>query len=137
MAARRTIAVAQRRSFGQRALVLSVAVAFLLQSLVTQTHIHGAAIPEDLGFGSLLAKIAAADEVGDVAKSPKQTPAHDDSARCPLCQAAQSAGAFVAPGALVLILPWQNVSFVPLFVGAGAYFDTPSHSWRGRAPPKA
>jgi hypothetical protein len=136
MAARRTIVVVQRRSFGQRALVLSVAVAFLLQSLVTQTHIHGAAVPEDLGFGSLLAKIGAADELGEVAKSPKQAPAHDDSSRCPLCQAAQSAGAFVAPAALVLVLPWQNISFVPLFLSAGSYFDTPSHSWRGRAPPK-
>jgi hypothetical protein len=127
----------RRRSAARSALALATAIAFFLQGLIIQTHIHGAASPIS-GFSTLLAKIAAASENDAFTKIPaKNTPAKDDSTRCPFCQAAQSAGSFVSPTAVVLLLPWQNVAVVPLLLAHKFHANAASHSWRGRAPPSA
>lgn len=126
-----------RRSRPRDAFVFLTIFAFFLQGLVTQTHIHGATL-DGGGFSTLLGKVAAADEQGSAAKAPsKNAPTKDDAARCPFCQASQSTGSFLAPAALVLLLPWQNVSLVPLIVADTHAISTASHSWRGRAPPTA
>jgi len=120
------------------AVTVLVAFTFLLQSLVIQTHIHGAVVSRDAGISGVLAKISAAFEGEDAAKAPaKQSPSTDDTLRCPICQAAQAAGAFLAPAALVLVVPWQNVSLVQIIVGERNHVRPPSHSWHGRAPPAA
>jgi hypothetical protein len=118
------------------ALVFFTAFAFLFQSLVIQTHIHGA-LRDHAGLGGLLAKISASDEQAAPSKaSGKQLP-KDDEGRCPVCQAAQSAGAFLAPAAIVVLLPWQNISLVPLLIANETRTNATSHDWRGRAPPSA
>ena len=115
-------------------MALLIALAFLLQSLVLQTHIHGST-PLAGGVATLLAKAAAADELASWRTHGKRPPMNDNSSHCPLCQAVQHAGSFVTPAAITLYLPWQNVSLVPRAVALNAKFTAASHSWRGRAPP--
>ena len=138
MAARRSKAAA-RVAQGWRArnaLAFFTAFAFLLQSLIIQTHVHGAS-STGAGFSGLLAKLSTIDEPA-LAKVPaKQQAPKNDETSCPFCQAAQSAGSFVAPAAFALSLPWQNVSLVPIFVAAKAHISATSHAWQGRAPPHA
>jgi hypothetical protein len=135
MNVRRVMPSIPRRK-ARRALVVVTALAFLLQGLVTQTHIHGTTA--NFGFTAFLAKITAAYETEDFSKAPsKNSPVKDDAARCPFCQAAQSAGSFVTPVAVVLLLPWQNVPVVPLWVADNTRIPAASHDWRGRAPPSA
>jgi hypothetical protein len=124
---------APRRYFaGSNALALILALTLFLQGMVTQTHIHGATFSH--GLSALLAKISVGVEApsGGKHKAP-----NDDEARCPLCQAAQHAGSFVAPAAIVLLLPWQNISLVPLVLENKTHINPASHDWRGRAPPSA
>src|SRR5579872_1468443 len=136
----KTLAIHRRRPDAWRpAFAVFVAFTFFLQSLVIQTHIHGAVMSADAGVVGFLAKMTAALEQQDAAKQApsKQSPSTDDALRCPICQAAQAAGAFLTPAAIALVIPWQNVSFVPLVLDERAYITTASHSWRGRAPPTA
>jgi hypothetical protein len=119
------------------ALVFFTAFAFLFQSLIIQTHIHGA-LGDRAGLSGLLAKISASDEQAAPSKaSGNQKLPKDDEGRCPVCQAAQSAGAFLAPAAIVVLLPWQNISLVPLLLANETHTNAASHDWRGRAPPSA
>jgi len=135
---RKSALVRSRRSPGARnALAFFTLFAFLLQGLITQTHIHGATFSNVSGVSAWLARVGSADELSLAAKSPaKRLPAGDDSSRCPICQTAQLAGAFVASAAIVILLPSQSVSLIPLSIGRSRYFSTASHAWRGRAPPK-
>jgi hypothetical protein len=118
-------------------LAFFTAFAFLLQSLIVQTHIHGVSL-NTAGLGGLFAKLSADGDGTPLSKAPggHQTPKNDEG-QCPFCQAAQTAGSFVAPAAIVLVLPWQNVSLVPLFLTHKSHVDATSHDWRGRAPPNA
>jgi hypothetical protein len=117
--------------------VFLTALAFLFQTLIVQTHIHGAT-GNSAGLGGLLAKISASDEQAAPSKaSGKQRPPKDDEGRCPVCQAAQSAGTFVAPAAIVVLQPWQNISLVPLLLANETHTNAASHDWRGRGPPNA
>src|SRR5258708_14499780 len=99
--------VQSRRPSGARqALAFFTLFAFLLQGLITQTHIHGATFSSDSGVGAWLAEAASPDELALAAKPPtKKLPAADDSSRCPICQTAQLAAAFVAPASLDLPPP--------------------------------
>ena len=134
---RQVIARAAKHSRARNALAFFTAFAFLLQSLIVQTHIHGAALAGE-GLSGLLAKLSTIDEPAPLAKAPaKQQAPKNDETSCPFCQAAQSAGSFVGPAAIVLLLPWQNVSLVPLFVAHKAHVSATSHDWHGRAPPHA
>jgi hypothetical protein len=139
--ARRTNTLAihrKRRDAWRPALSVLFAFTFLLQSLVIQTHVHGAAMSSETGISAFLAKISAAIEKQDAAKTPaKQSPSTDDTLRCPICQAAHASGAFLTPAAIVLVIPWQNVSLVPIQLGERERVRPPSHSWHGRAPPTA
>jgi hypothetical protein len=117
--------------------VFFTAFAFLFQSLIVQTHIHGA-LGDSAGLGGLLAKISASDEQAAPSKdSGKQRLPKDDEGRCPICQAAQSAGTFLAAAAIVVLQPWQNISLVPLLFANETPANAASHDWRGRAPPSA
>ena len=139
MTARRSQAIAHaaRHSRTRTLLAFFTAFAFLLQSLIVQTHIHGASLTGP-GLSGLLAKLSTFDEPAPLAKAPaKQHAPKNDETSCPFCQAAQIAGSFVAPAAIVLLVPWQNVSLVPLFLASKAHVSTTSHDWHGRAPPHA
>jgi hypothetical protein len=127
----------RRQSGARRALAFFTLFAFLLQGIITQTHIHGATFSSGSGVGAWLAEAASADEAALAAKAPtKKLPAGDDSSRCPICQTAQLAGAFVAAAAVVVLLPSQSVSLIPVRADERRDFETASHSWRGRAPPR-
>jgi hypothetical protein len=99
-------------------------LAFLLQSYVTQTHIH-------FDTASAIAKTVTADG----APAKKNSPADDNPDNCPLCQLLYG-GQYVAPDALVFFLPMATVSTIEFALGVTPHYDAVSHSWRGRAPPR-
>jgi hypothetical protein len=115
-------------------------IAFAFQSYVTQTHIH---VPPVLGATS---KIVPATDAGAAKKSTSTQkhapnnngPANDEPVKCPLCQAVGYAGHFVTPSAAsALLLPASAISILPLLLALIPPRETPSHSWRGRAPPRS
>jgi hypothetical protein len=114
----------RRKTAGLRAVVWILLLAFTLQSYVTQTHIHGA--HGVAGVGVMLAKVPGHD----------RSPAGNDAADCPFCQAIVHAGAFFTPAALVLFLPFVWVEGVAPSVLAHAISIAAAHSWRSRAPPR-
>jgi hypothetical protein len=119
-----------------RLLVLCVTLgAFLLQGYVTQTHMHGLAFRAESGVAGFLIKLASGDEAGP-GTGKSHDPSKSDPARCLYCQAMGNAGAFVTPTALALLLPVENVSTIRLFSPLQSSFETASHDWRGRAPPR-
>ena len=124
---------AQRRDALRTSLAMITAIAFLLQSLVTQIHIHGANTPWSAGLAGLVDQIASAGEA-DTGKTEKHNPSKESA--CPFCQAAQHAGSFLAPATIVLLPAWQVLSLVPSFGASQVGIDARSHSWHGRAPPR-
>lgn len=118
-----------------------MALAFALQSYVTQTHIHftpaeltnlsAAAQP-----GAKIAAIGVRPAPGKFAPQDKY-PANDDPANCPICQEILHAGQFVAPSAIVFALPTEAVAVVPLSLALFTPREAASHNWQGRAPPHA
>ena len=108
-----------------RAIVWVVLLAFTLQSLITQTHIHnvfadaGGPVAKTLANGALHSK----------------RPAQDSTNYCPFCQAITHAGVFSAPSAPCLIVPISLVdTAAPVFLAAVISIAS-SHPWHSRAPP--
>lgn len=132
MAARKAIRVLQHRApaFARLSLAFVLAMAFTLQCYVTQTHIHVGATAATAGF--VLDQRAALKG----AQPDKQSPAGDDSTNCLFCQEMLYAGQYVAPAAVVFVLPAQSVSFVPPSIAVARVIARASHSWQGRAPPR-
>jgi hypothetical protein len=110
---------------GARGLVVFVAaIGLLLQSYLTQTHIH---------FGSY--------EIGGVlqAVAHKPVPAQgplDKAAACPFCQAIVYAGVFAAPSAPLVYLSFGWVRMARLAFAASPVSSDVAHDWRSRAPPR-
>jgi hypothetical protein len=113
-----------RRSSASRFIVLVVLLAFALQSVLTQTHIHGASQSPG-GF----AKVAAL-------HVPGQTPRDNSQENCPLCQAVVQSGVFVASATPFLSLPFAWVETVALIFSPRASSHAAAHDWRSRAPPQ-
>jgi len=95
-------------------------LAFALQSFVTQTHFHPAAVSERAP-----------------AVQSAATPAGHDAIACPLCQAIAVAGAFLTPGlssaqppAALALLASGPAAVIGLAVTPAGF------SWRSRAPPQ-
>jgi hypothetical protein len=121
---RRPRAIAKPASTASRWVTLAAILAFFLQNLAIQTHIHPADIP-------VLVKAAAT-------QTPVPAPlkAQDPIDQCRLCQELVHAGAFVAPSAVAIpasqilvlaafaTLPWPSAAVAPGF------------AWRSRAPPR-
>jgi hypothetical protein len=103
--------------------VFLAAIGLLLQSYVTQTHIHFG--PPDTGAVSQTVS-----DAGTPAKGPL-----DKAAGCPLCQAIVHAGAFVAPSAPVVTLSFSWVRTARLAFAALPTLGDIAHDWRSRAPP--
>ena len=101
----------------RQAFLFFIGAAFLLQSYVTQTHIHPLAPPPATGN-----RLASLDSDTPVkvgkpdhgAPSRDRLPANDDPAKCPLCQAVGHAGQYVWPHAAVFILPQLSAAIVPV-----------------------
>ena len=120
----------------RHAILLFVASAFLVQSFVTQTHIHPLPVlSKAVGIALLqpgAGKVAKDDQRGP---SRDKLPGSDDAAKCPLCQAVGFSGQFVWPTAAAFLLPAQAASIVPIAATILLAHETDSHSWRSRAPP--
>ena len=116
---------ARVRGSSFRAITWIVLLAFMLQSFITQTHIH-------VAFGDQMALAATVTN----APAHKNAPAENGSAECPFCQAIVHAAAFYAPAAPGLVLPISRAkTAVPFFIVA-AIGRVSSHLWQSRAPPR-
>src|SRR5271166_5124838 len=118
-----------RMGLSRAAVLAFTLLAFVLQTYVTQTHIH---IPQTSAVAAGEVKAPAA-KAGH-GKAPVD---NDDPAHCPFCQEMLRAGSFVMPVALLVLLPQQSVSFVPVTLVVAWHVEAVSHGWRGRAPPHA
>jgi len=120
-------------------LLLFLAAAFLLQSYITQTHIHfgpapGAASAITQPDGDSITKVKPAGR----SHSQGKLPGNDDPAKCPLCQAIGYAGQFVWPDAIAfVVLPQQAASIVQTLAAIASKPRADSYNWQGRAPPRA
>lgn len=94
-------------------------LAFLLQGLVAQTHVH-----------------TSADAAFSIPAQQSNQPAPKAPADCPACQLQAAASAVVMPHAVIAFLPlgWvENIALVLTAVAAG----TGAHQgWQSRAPPQ-
>ena len=111
------------RSGARLAITLVALLAFALQTLVLQTHIHGT---------PLTAGVSLSVEKG---QQPDKFAPSDDPANCPICQEMLHAGAFVAPGAATLQLTTLVAVIDFVFVEIFATTQTYAHGWKSRAPP--
>jgi hypothetical protein len=116
-----------RVSTARRFVVFIAAFAFVLQSYIAQTHIHGMLA----GFGG------ASGVTTQHAPGPEKAPFDHGSTDCPLCQAVIHAGAFVAPTAPVLHLPFMWTSAAAVAFTAFVVSAASAHDWQSRAPPRA
>ena len=134
----RSFAKAKLRGSSRTRLAVSffMALAVLLQSYATQTHIHVSArasvFAAASGFGPAApVKASSGSQSGDHDKYP----ANEDPANCPLCQEVLHSGAFVAPSAAAVWLPLAFVVLKWTAPNERVHIVAPSHGWRGRAPP--
>jgi hypothetical protein len=115
-----------RTRFVSRAVMFVAALAFVLQSFVTQTHVHIGS--QDAGG---VVTIADAAHVSAHGKTP-----HDRSpVDCPFCQAIAVAGVFVAASGPVLHMPFVWVVTQMQDFAARTISIRTVHSWQSRAPP--
>jgi len=110
------------------AITLFALLAFTLQTYVTQTHIHAAAINT---------ASTTFDKGATQKQQPDKFPQGNDPANCPICQEILHTGQFVTPSATALLLPTLTVSIVAIVVDIKTIAQAPSHSWKSRAPPLA
>ena len=104
-------------------MTLVLALGVFLQGYITQTHIH----------------VSPAERAGILHVSSDgahhKVPIDDDSAHCPLCQAAVMSGNFITPTAPALPVPLAlPVATVMSFVIALRETHR-AHNWQSRAPP--
>lgn len=115
------------------ALVYLVLTAFVLQGLVTQSHMHFAAAAQQKSMAA--AQLTSSATLGVTAKSPvKQTPGERDDSNCPICHAASIAGAMFASAAPMLRVPSLS-SLVPYVDERSVLVERFTAAWRSRAPP--
>lgn len=110
----------------RRFIVFVAALAFVLQSYITQTHIH------DRMPGSGDNVKTAAEQLSVHGKIP----ADHQSADCPFCQAVIHSGAFVTPVAKAVQLPLVWIKTVTLAFTARADSKSATPDWQSRAPPR-
>jgi hypothetical protein len=105
--------------------------AFSFQSYVDQTHIHPAS-----SFSKITAQGASQFSLDSSHSSPGKYPANDDPANCPICQQFLLYGHFVTSTTFVVfLLAVVGSASEPQFFTVSK-FDSVSHNWRGRAPPR-
>lgn len=111
----------------RQVLVFVALMAFALQGYVFQTHIHFTP--------GQAAQLASDVDTNTASGHHDKFPANDDPANCPICQEILHSGQFVTPAAQFLLPPSLAVSTIAVVDQALPHVLTPSHSWRGRAPP--
>ena len=120
---RRPRAMAKPIPAVRRWVTLAAILAFFLQSLAVQTHIHAASGPV-VGQGSAIQPL-----------SPAPLKAQDPVDQCRLCHELVQAGVFVAPA--VTVLPASQLVALVLFALRPAPRAPPvqAFGWQSRAPP--
>jgi hypothetical protein len=109
---------------GARGFVVFIAaLGFLLQSFITQTHIHSGAFETGGIF-----------QTTGQSQAPEKAPV--DKSSCPFCQAIVHAGAFVTPAPVLVYQSFVWVKTVPYVFLASTVSGEVSHDWRSRAPPR-
>jgi hypothetical protein len=125
-----------RISLPRIALLALSLFAFVLQSWVTETHIH---FGDDAALFAPSGQIARIASLGDQIPlqigSHKERPAKHDPASCPFCQATVQSGAFLIPAALLPAGPQFGIQIAPIVAVKPSVVEAVSHDWRGRAPP--
>jgi len=133
---RAALRVRARPQLAKLALTFVALFAFLVQSFITQTHVHFSAQAD--------APFAVSDAGGTVVKSntgdPQQrdhrgVPSKEDPAHCPFCQQIAVAGAFLSPFLTTLQLPTEVGLLPQISAAVEATTQQVSHIWQGRAPP--
>ncbi len=119
--------VQTRKGAARLAITVVALLAFALQTLVLQTHIHGAPIAAAAGVSLAVEK----------GQQPDKFPPASDPANCPICQEVLHAGAFVAPSAAALPVATLATVIEFVFVRNVAATPSASHGWNSRAPPFA
>jgi hypothetical protein len=117
-------------------------LAVALQSFVVQTHIH---IQQPVVQAQAVrlvtlaaASVAGSEHAATQAKAPvDKYPINRDPANCPLCKELTHSGVFVSSASVLATLPFPaTVNFIVFREIAPSRFAA-SHTWRGRAPPRA
>jgi hypothetical protein len=108
-----------------RLAALFMLVAFTVQGLAVQIHIHGD-------------PLTALDHVIHVS-APAAPASQDpyDPSNCPLCQELVHAGVYVTPAVSDFVVVLTAVAFVTLFALLPHAASERQHSWQSRAPPSA
>ncbi|HEY1707657.1 MAG TPA: hypothetical protein VGG10_05290 [Rhizomicrobium sp.] len=115
-----------RTGFVSRAIMVVAALAFILQSFVTQTHIHLG--PQDLAS---VTKLTSTAQVSGHGKT-----SHDRSpVDCPFCQAIAVSGVFLAASGPALHLPFVWIITQIRDFEARTLSVRIAHNWQSRAPP--
>jgi len=123
--------VAPRRDALRLAISVVTLLAFIFQTFVVQTHIHGTALVAAPGASLTVTKSV------EQGQTPDKLPPADDPANCPICQELLHAGAFVTP-TLAALLVSTVVTVVHMVVAEIATTQiVTSHGWKSRAPPTA
>jgi len=125
MARPATTAMTSARPLLSRLAALFMLVAFAVQGLAVQTHIHGD-------------PLNARDHVTHVS-APAAPASQDpyDPANCPLCQELVHAGAYLAPAVGDFVVILNAVAIAPALALLPHAASERPHSWQSRAPPAA
>ncbi|HEY4075980.1 MAG TPA: hypothetical protein VGM26_03510 [Rhizomicrobium sp.] len=123
---RRARAIPRHRITSKRLVTLAALLAFFLQCLAVQTHIHQ------------LTQLQTASVVAADVPAPTPLKGQDpiDQSGCRLCQELLHSSVFVAPA--VAILPASQALVIAAFVALPAFTAAwaPAFAWRSRAPPR-
>ena len=103
-----------------------IALAFLFQGLIAQTHIHK-------HLTTLLTHPAA--DHGSYG-GHSGTPLDGDEANCPLCQAVVHLSVLLSPATPLVLPSPQNFGFARALSLAIEVFRIPAIGWHQRAPPR-
>jgi hypothetical protein len=123
---KRAIAKAAYRAPARQWLTWVALLAFFLQGLAVQTHIH----PADF---APVAKL-----VGQHANAPAAPAKNQDPGdQCRLCQELVHAGAYVTPSAALLAAPLSIFRAIPLALLPPRSQSAPAFAWQSRAPPQS
>jgi hypothetical protein len=116
--------VISRSSAPRKWVTALVLLAFFLQSLAIQTHVHP-------NFGSVAIKAAALGETG-----PAPVKSQDPLDQCRLCQEMVHAGSFFTPSVVALVAGLSFTAATFALVRAPPERSTTAFTWQSRAPPR-
>ena len=127
----RAVARVERMSNARLLLTFLALFAFTCQTYVTHTHIHFPRASDNLATTDVGSKAPLGKQDGKEPFRPNQDPVN-----CPICQELVHAGATVMPAAIP-ILPALPVFSLVAIAETALHFQSPSHNWQGRAPPRS